>query len=87
MFLEELQPAIETFDPQFILISAGFDAHARDPLSSICLSEGGFERMTEIVLQLAHQHCQGRLASLLEGGYDNQATAASATAHLNTLVG
>lgn len=87
VFLEELQPAIETFDPQFILISAGFDAHARDPLSSIRLSEGGFERMTEIVLQLARHHCQGRLASLLEGGYDHQATAASATAHLNTLLG
>ena len=51
------------------------------------LSEGGFERMTEIVVQLAHEHCEGRLVSLLEGGYDQQATAAAAATHLDTLLG
>ncbi len=87
VFVEELRPAIDAFRPEFILISAGFDAHARDPLSSIRLSEKGFERMTEIVVQLAHQHCQGHLVSVLEGGYDHQATAASAATHLDTLLG
>jgi acetoin utilization deacetylase AcuC-like enzyme len=87
IFVDELRPAIDAFRPQFILISAGFDAHERDPLSSIRLSEQGFERMTEIVVELAQQHCQGRLVSLLEGGYDHQATAASAATHLNTLLG
>lgn len=87
IFLDQLRPAIDAFRPQFILISAGFDAHERDPLSSIRLSEQGFERMTEVVMQLAEEHCQGHLVSLLEGGYDHQATAASALAHLNTLEG
>jgi acetoin utilization deacetylase AcuC-like enzyme len=87
IFLDQLRPAIDAFRPQFILISAGFDAHARDPLSSIRLSEQGFERMTEVVMQLAQEHCQGHLVSLLEGGYDHQATAASALVHLNTLLG
>ncbi len=87
VFVRELRPAIEAFGPEFILISAGFDAHARDPLSSIRLSEQGFERMTEIVVQLAREHCQGRLVSVLEGGYDHQATAAAAATHLNTLLG
>ena len=70
-----------------MLISAGFDAHARDPLSGMQLSEHGFERMTEIVVQLADEHCDGRLVSLLEGGYDHAATAASAETHLSTLLG
>jgi len=87
IFVDQLRPAIDSFRPQFILISAGFDAHLRDPLGGMRLSEGGVERMTEIVVQLADEHCEGRLVSLLEGGYDHQATAAAAAIHLDTLLG
>ena len=87
VFKEELRPAIDAYRPQFILISAGFDAHLRDPLGGMHLTEHGYERLTETVVELARDHCEGRLVSLLEGGYDHQATAASVVVHLQTLMG
>ena len=87
VFMEELRPAIDDFRPEFILVSAGFDAHRRDPLGGMRVSERGYERMTETVVQLARDHCDGRLVSVLEGGYDHQATAAAVVVHLQTLMG
>ena len=85
-FTDTIIPALDRFQPDFILLSAGFDAHRRDPLGQVLLSAEGYGELTELVLQLATRHCEGRLVSLLEGGYDLEATAASVAAHLSTLL-
>ncbi len=85
VFRDELIPAIDSFRPEAILISAGFDAHERDPLASMALTESGYAGMTEIVNDAAARHCGGRIISLLEGGYDLQALALSVEAHLVSL--
>ena len=85
-FTDTIIPAIDQFQPDFILLSAGFDAHRSDPLGQILLSAEGYGELTKLVLQLATRHCEGRLVSLLEGGYDLEATAASAAAHLRALL-
>ncbi|MFN0242679.1 MAG: histone deacetylase [Planctomycetota bacterium] len=78
-------PALERFRPQFVLVSAGFDAHRDDPLAQTNLTEHAFERMSTGLLDLARRHAHGRLVSLLEGGYDLEALARSACAHLGAL--
>lgn len=78
-------PAIAAFDPQLIILSAGFDAHADDPLASIQLQEPDFEWITQRLCALADTHCEGRVVSLLEGGYDLRALGASAAIHVKTL--
>lgn len=85
-FAATIAPAIDQFQPDFILLSAGFDAHRSDPLGQVLLSAEGYGKLTEQVLQLAARHCEGRLVSLLEGGYDLEATAASVAAHLSALL-
>ena len=85
VFREELRPAMESFEPDFILISAGFDAHRADPLGAIQLTERGFETLTREVLSMAEDYCGGKVVSALEGGYDLEATAGSAAAHLAAL--
>ena len=85
-FTDTILPALDQFQPDFILLSAGFDAHRRDPLGQVLLSAEGYGELTELVLQLATRHCEGRLVSLLEGGYDLEATAASVAAHLSALL-
>ena len=87
LFAEVLRPAIDAFEPEFLLLSAGFDAHRADPLGGVELTEKGFEILTETVAGMAHDHCDGRLVSLLEGGYDLEATASSVDVHLQTLLG
>jgi acetoin utilization deacetylase AcuC-like enzyme len=84
-FEGQVLPALESFRPQFVLVSAGFDAHARDPLSSTRLSEDGFRQMTAGALELAGRCCEGRLVSLLEGGYDLQALASCVETHMDEL--
>jgi acetoin utilization deacetylase AcuC-like enzyme len=86
IFREELRPALDSFHPDLILVSAGFDAHAADPLSDIRLTEEGFASLTRQVLQIARDHCQGRLVATLEGGYSFDATAAAVQAHLQVLM-
>ncbi|HEV8111488.1 MAG TPA: histone deacetylase [Planctomycetota bacterium] len=83
---DEILPAFEAFDPEFIVVSAGFDAHARDPLAQTRLSTAAFGQMTSAVLDLARRRCRGRLVSLLEGGYDLDALAESVEAHVAGLV-
>ena len=83
----EVLPAIEAFAPQALLVSAGFDAHRDDPLSGTLLSAEGFARMSALALELADRRCGGRLISVLEGGYELEALAASVEAHLSELLG
>jgi acetoin utilization deacetylase AcuC-like enzyme len=74
-------PELEQFRPQLLLLSAGFDAHARDPLAQTELSTGAYRRISELCMQFAREQCQGRVVSLLEGGYDLDALAESVEAH------
>lgn len=72
--------------PQLVLISAGFDAHAEDPIGSLGLQTEDFETLTKLVHQVAKTHCQGRLVSCLEGGYNVERLAESVALHLQTLL-
>jgi len=83
---ERLLPALDAFAPELILVSAGFDAHMADPLGGLALTEADFAWLTEALLDLADRHCGGRLVSVLEGGYDLDALAASVAAHLQVLM-
>lgn len=77
---------IHKFNPDFILISAGFDAHLEDPLGGLPLEEEDFAHLTSQVCQLATERCEGRVASFLEGGYHPESLPASVSAHINALV-
>jgi acetoin utilization deacetylase AcuC-like enzyme len=85
-FKEILLPAAEKFKPDFVLISAGFDAHGGDPLTNLEVSTEGFERLTEMVKGIAERHCGGRLVSVLEGGYNMEYLGESAVAHVKELM-
>jgi len=87
IFDETLAGQAASFRPDFILISAGFDAHRADPLGGMSLTESGYARLTGMVRAWASDLCGGRLVSVLEGGYDLGALARSAEAHLATLSG
>ncbi|WP_424812655.1 histone deacetylase family protein [Roseococcus sp. YIM B11640] len=84
---ERLLPAIDAFAPGLVIVSAGFDAHARDPLAQLRLTDPDFAWITEQLCALADRHAGGRLVSLLEGGYDLEALASSAAAHVRALLG
>ncbi len=81
-----LLPKLEAFNPDLLLISAGFDAHAADPLAQLRLSTEDFAWATRELLALAERCCGGRVVSSLEGGYDLHALAASAAAHVRVLM-
>jgi len=78
-------PALRDFKPDMVFISAGFDAHARDPLASIRLEEPDFEWATQNIIQISGEFSGGRLVSTLEGGYDLAALANSVQAHVGAL--
>ena len=80
-------PRIEAFRPDLIVISAGFDAHWRDPLANLNLKEADFAWATGKLLNVAGRSCGGRVVSLLEGGYDLEGLAGSVAAHLDVLMG
>ncbi len=80
-------PRIAAFKPDLILISAGFDAHRRDPLAQINLEESDFAWVTGELMEIAARHSSGRIVSLLEGGYDLEGLSLSAAAHVRTLMG
>jgi acetoin utilization deacetylase AcuC-like enzyme len=82
----QILPALDDFRPELVLISAGFDAHAADPLANLNLVEADFAWVTEQICDLADRHCGGRVVSTLEGGYDLQALAASVAAHVKVLM-
>jgi acetoin utilization deacetylase AcuC-like enzyme len=85
VYEREILPAVDAFAPELLLMSAGFDAHADDPLANLDWSEADFAWLTERLCDLAQRHCDGRVVSTLEGGYDLPALAASAAAHLDVL--
>jgi acetoin utilization deacetylase AcuC-like enzyme len=80
-------PALDAFAPDFLLVSAGFDAHLRDPLASLRVLEPDFAWVTEKLLEAAEKHCGGKLVATLEGGYDLEALASSTAIHVQTLMG
>jgi acetoin utilization deacetylase AcuC-like enzyme len=84
---EKWAPAIDEFKPQMILISAGFDAHREDLLGGLALVEADYEWMTSKLMSLAGRHAEGRIVSMLEGGYNLKALGRSAAAHVRTLAG
>jgi len=86
-FTETILPAIDAFGPDMILISAGFDAHQADPLGSINLTTEHYAWMTRRLMECADHHCNGRILSVLEGGYDLDALALSVAVHIGTLKG
>jgi acetoin utilization deacetylase AcuC-like enzyme len=83
---EKLKPAALAFSPDFVLISAGFDAHESDLLGSMKVTTQGFAELTKIVKEIAEKCCDGRLISVLEGGYHLEGLAASVEAHIRVLM-
>jgi acetoin utilization deacetylase AcuC-like enzyme len=80
-------PRIDDFAPDLIVISAGFDAHWRDPLASLNLTESDFAWATQKLMNLAERHCGRRIVSVLEGGYDLEGLSRSVAFHLDALMG
>jgi acetoin utilization deacetylase AcuC-like enzyme len=83
---KKLLPALRDFNPQFILISAGFDGHEDDPLANLNLTEDDYAWITREIVGVANDCCSGRVVSTLEGGYDLHALAQSAAAHVGELI-
>jgi acetoin utilization deacetylase AcuC-like enzyme len=81
-----LLPALDAFAPELLIVSAGFDAHKADPLAQLRLETADFAWITTQLCQMAHQHCGRRIVSVLEGGYDLDALAASTAAHVRELM-
>ena len=79
-------PALARFGPEFIFISAGFDGHRADPLADLRLDEEDFAWVTSAIAEIANSQCAGRIVSVLEGGYDLDALARSAAAHVRSLM-
>ena len=79
-------PALDAFAPGFLIISAGFDAHAADPLAQLRLETSDYAWITDQLIAVAEKHCGDRLVSVLEGGYDLDALAASVAVHVRRLM-
>jgi acetoin utilization deacetylase AcuC-like enzyme len=81
----ELEPAAERFQPDFVLVSAGFDAHTADPLGGLAVTTEAYTEATRVLCRIADRHAQGRLVSVLEGGYNLEALGESVAAHVAAL--
>jgi acetoin utilization deacetylase AcuC-like enzyme len=79
-------PKLNTFEPELLLVSAGFDAHRKDPLCQLNLNSDDFSWVTKHLIEVADNHCQGMLISTLEGGYDLDALASSVAKHVQELL-
>jgi acetoin utilization deacetylase AcuC-like enzyme len=86
VFEQVLVPAADAFKPEFIIISAGFDAHRDDPLAGMGLTEDGYAALSDIVAGIARRHCGGRILSCLEGGYNLRALSSSVERHILSLL-
>ena len=86
-FQDKILPKIDAFQPELIIISAGFDAHSQDPLAQINLSTGFFGWMTDQLMEKADQYSDGRIISVLEGGYNLQRLAECVGLHIERLSG
>jgi acetoin utilization deacetylase AcuC-like enzyme len=85
-FVKTLDEVARGFTPDFVLVSAGFDASENDPIAGLGLGSGDFGEMTRAIVELAHDACKGRLVSTLEGGYDLDALGHCVEAHLRALM-
>jgi len=85
-FRERVLNALDEFSPDLLIISAGFDAHHRDPLAQINLVEDDFDWVTGRLMDVTDRHCGNRIVSCLEGGYDLQGLASSAATHIHRLM-
>ncbi|MDH4128941.1 MAG: histone deacetylase [Spirochaetota bacterium] len=85
-FMNKVIPAIIDFKPDFFLISAGFDAHIDDPLANLSLTEETFAKMTSHIVDLSNEYSNGRIVSILEGGYNLIALGNSVSAHIKVLM-
>jgi acetoin utilization deacetylase AcuC-like enzyme len=85
VFDDVVLPFARAFEPEWILVSAGFDPHRRDPLGGMTVTEAGFTGMAQALLELAERYTDGKIAFLLEGGYDLQGLSASVAAVLDTI--
>jgi acetoin utilization deacetylase AcuC-like enzyme len=83
---QRILPALNAFQPELVLVSAGFDAHKSDPLAELLLDEGDYTWVTEKLLEIAFRHAGGRFVATLEGGYDLAALGASVAAHVRVLM-
>ncbi|WP_420463651.1 histone deacetylase [Candidatus Palauibacter sp.] len=83
---DTLSPAVAAFDPDFVIVSAGFDSRQDDLLGCFALTDDAFRRMTRLAMDYADACCEGRLVSLLEGGYNLDGTALATAAHIETLL-
>ena len=86
-FESRILPRLADFRPELIIISAGFDAHMRDPLANLNLLEPDYAWVTQKLMQIADASASGRIVSVLEGGYDLQGLAGSVAAHVGALMG
>jgi acetoin utilization deacetylase AcuC-like enzyme len=84
--VEKVEQAMEKFRPQFVLISAGFDAHVAEPLAHLNLTAKGYEELTKRIKRIAEVHAEGRLVSVLEGGYELGALGESVERHVRVLL-
>jgi acetoin utilization deacetylase AcuC-like enzyme len=87
VYEELVTRAVRRFDPQLIIVSAGYDCHWRDPLAPMLMSVAGFARLAQMIYDLAAEVCDGRLVCALEGGYDLQALSEGVLATLRVLQG
>ncbi|WP_018689405.1 histone deacetylase family protein [Ahrensia kielensis] len=85
-FKDRVMPAVQNFEPDLIIISAGFDAHYRDPLAQLNLDDEDFDWATGRMMELADRFCSNRLISVLEGGYDLEGLAVSGAAHIHRMM-
>ncbi len=85
-YTDIILPALENFAPDLLLISAGFDAHIRDPLAQLEWVDGDFGWVTAKLMEVAHRRCGNRIVSLLEGGYDLKGLAGGVRSHVSTLL-
>lgn len=85
-FQDRIVPALQAFSPEMIIVSAGFDAHERDPLGSLTMTAADFAWVTRELMATAEKLCDGRLVAVLEGGYDLQGLTDSVTAHVGELL-
>ncbi|KLN60522.1 acetoin utilization protein [Kiloniella spongiae] len=83
---DKIFPAVQNFEPELIIVSAGFDAHREDPLASINLEDEDFGWVSKRIVELSQDLCDGRLVSVLEGGYNTDALARSVALHIRALM-
>ncbi len=82
-----LLPAAEAFQPELILLSAGFDSRVGDPLGQFTLTDADFDELTRMMTDLAARHSKNRLVSVLEGGYNLEGLGLGVEAHIRALIG